>query len=76
MPPKRAPPERAPTERPLAAAPAPRQCLASGMNDYISKPVDIRRLRSSIQQWAAPAAAAVAEPVGPRPAAASPAAGL
>jgi CheY-like chemotaxis protein len=34
----------------------PLQCLSSGMNDYIPKPISIRQLQMSIHTWIAPAA--------------------
>jgi CheY-like chemotaxis protein/signal transduction histidine kinase len=35
------------------------RCLAVGMNDYLTKPLEMNRLLASLGQWIAPAAAAV-----------------
>jgi CheY-like chemotaxis protein/signal transduction histidine kinase/HPt (histidine-containing phosphotransfer) domain-containing protein len=35
------------------------RCLEAGMNDYLTKPLDLDRLLASLGQWIAPAAAAV-----------------
>ena len=32
------------------------QCLAAGMDDYLTKPIDMRVLRGALQQWVAEAA--------------------
>jgi CheY-like chemotaxis protein len=29
-----------------------KRCLAAGMDDYITKPVDLERLRQAVQRWA------------------------
>ena len=41
------------------------RCLASGMDDYISKPVDIEKLRDMVARWVGPAAARPPEPALP-----------
>jgi len=55
-----------PTSSPTVSAPSPiiiamtanttsqdrEQCLASGMNDYLSKPIDLPELTSMLQKWA------------------------
>jgi len=40
-------------------------CLAAGMNDHISKPIDVRKLWSALFKWAGLGAAEAAETVSP-----------
>lgn len=50
------------------------RCLAAGMDDYLSKPIDPALLRSCLSRWAGrPAMAMAAQPAAPAPARPAPA---
>jgi PAS domain S-box-containing protein len=44
------------------------QCLAAGMDDYLTKPLTHQALRSTLSRWLGPGMAALPEPKAPEPA--------